>query len=156
MSKLTVTNSVTMRSNSSLYANLEILNGVTLTLDGYGDAAATVAGSLTLNTGLILDGRVMDALDALQNGDSLAIFKEVSNMVFAGNASEADVVTLSESALTEVDASIYFTNLEEGLYYITFENNTVSILSNIPEPTTATLSLLALAALAARRRRASR
>ena len=156
MSKLTVTNSVTMRSNSSLYANLEILNGVTLTLDGYGDAAATVAGSLTLNTGLILDGKVMDALDALQNGDSLAIFKEVSNMVFAGNASEADVVTLSESALTEVDASIYFTNLEEGLYYITFENNTVSILSNIPEPTTATLSLLALAALAARRRRASR
>ena len=46
-------------------------------------------------------------------------------------------------------------DLDAGSADVTFKNGTLSISSSgsVPEPTTATLSLLALAALAARRRR---
>lgn len=155
MATLTVTDSVTMKSNSSLYANLEMMEGVTLTLDGYGDPSATVAGTLTLNTGLNLARNVLAAIGALEAGDSLVIFKEVSALVFGGNTAEAAVMTLSESTLPEVDASTYFTNLTEGDYMLVYNgtDQVVSIQATVPEPTTATLSLLALAALTARRRR---
>ena len=155
MAKLTVTDAIIMKGNSSLYANLEMVKGVTLTLDGYGDSAATVAGSLTLNAGLTLAGSVLAAVDALEAGDSLVIFKSVSELVFVDNLSEDGVMTLSESTLSEVDASIYFSNLTAGDYSIIYDNigKIVTIQATVPEPTTATLSLLALAALAARRRR---
>ena len=155
---ITVMECVEFGASATLNANLTVGTGTTVTLNGYGETAAMVDGSMTLYSGLTLGGSVLDALDALQNGDSLAIFKEVSSMMFADNTTEVAVMTLSESALTEVDASIYFTNLAAGNYLLVYNEveQTVSIQATIPEPTTATLSLLALAALAARRRRASR
>ena len=50
-------------------------------------------------------------------------------------------------------AADYFTTLLSDEYYITFNEEEFAVYRAIPEPTTATLSLLALAALAARRRR---
>ena len=52
------------------------------------------------------------------------------------------------------DASKYFNTFDMGQYYLTFTDYSFSITAGvIPEPTTASLSLLALAALAMRRRR---
>lgn len=55
-----------------------------------------------------------------------------------------------------MDAAEYFSNLFDNTGLVIrydSEDGTVRIIQTIPEPTTATLSLLALAALAARRRR---
>ena len=148
---ITVTQAITVGADTSVYSNLVINSGASLTMDG----AMNLYGTLTLNTGLELDGELLTQIKGLTKGDSLAIFNHVSDLVL-GEVTETAVMTLDTESIPGVDASPYFTNLDEGLYYITFENNTVSIYSNVPEPTTATLSLLALAALAARRRRASR
>ena len=57
----------------------------------------------------------------------------------------------------DMDASRVFTNLDENTYALVYNwnaDNTGRVaLVMIPEPTTGTLSLLALCALAARRRR---
>ena len=56
----------------------------------------------------------------------------------------------------KVLASEVFTNVNDAQLYVTYQviDNAGSLLVvHVPEPTTATLSLLALAALAARRRR---
>ena len=66
-----------------------------------------------------------------------------------------DSLVLGTTAYTDaVDASTVFTGMTAGTYNLVFANGNVSIASAaIPEPTTATLSLLALAGLCARRRR---
>ena len=138
-------------ASTVLNGNLTLQSGSTLELSGFNDTAASLMGSLTLDTGLVLDGEVLTQVKALAYGESLDIFHGVSDLVLLNQ--ESPVLTLDTDALAGVDASLYFTNLADGIYTITFENNTVSIHSSVPEPTTATLSLLALAALAARRRR---
>ena len=75
-----------------------------------------------------------------------------------------DGLTLDKTpytSLTEADsilANPYFTNLNSSNQYVlTYsgtDNGTLSIMAaSVPEPTTTTLSLLALSALAMRRRR---
>jgi len=114
-------------------------------------------GSLTLNGGtvytsadyvidlgendLILGDNVAITLnvDSLDNIEGVTLFKN------AGNVTGLDALTV-----TFVDA----TGAEKEAA-VSFSNGSV-VTGTIPEPTTATLSLLALAGLAARRRRASR
>lgn len=114
-------------------------------------------GSLTLNGGtvytsadyvidlgendLILGDNVAITLnvDSLDNIEGVTLFKN------AGNVTGLDALTV-----TFVDA----TGAEKEAA-VSFSNGSV-VTGSIPEPTTATLSLLALAGLAARRRRASR
>lgn len=137
---------------SILQANLTLKSGATLILDAWGEDAASVSGSLTLETNLTLKGDILTALYDLDKNESLAVFNNVSELVLFGQ-SESPVLTLDSSTMAGIDASTYFSNLEEGIFYISHVGQQVIITSNIPEPTTATLSLLALAALAARRRR---
>lgn len=144
---LTVQGIATIGENASFYGNLIIASGTTLTMAD----TFNLYGDLTLNGGVTLDGSMLTAIQDLAYGESLAIFDKVSALVFS--AVENPTMTLDTEALARVDASLYFTNLEEGIYFITHVDQQVIITSNIPEPTTATLSLLALAALAARRRR---
>ncbi|MGN1308731.1 MAG: PEP-CTERM sorting domain-containing protein, partial [Akkermansia sp.] len=73
---------------------------------------------------------------------------------------DATAMTLSDPdpiALTTdgIDASKVFSNVASGDFTLKFDNNIVSLVAqrDVPEPTTATLSLLALMGLAARRRR---
>lgn len=83
---------------------------------------------------------VMDSLDNL-DGTTLALFENAAN----------------EASLTLDSVNVIFSDDNESMVGdITYNNDGTITISNsklIPEPTTATLSLLALAALAARRRR---
>ncbi len=148
---LSVTESVSMGTNATVAGHLTINSGASLTLGGWNETAAQVLGNLTLGTGLTLGGAALNAIESLQYGESLVLFDKVSGLVFSPE--ENTVMTLDISTMAGIDASTYFSNLEDGIYYISHVGQQVIITSNIPEPTTATLSLLALAALAARRRR---
>jgi hypothetical protein len=89
---------------------------------------------------LILDGEVKE-------NDAVVLFSHVGslNMGAYGNLAEY---------IAPFNAQNYFTGSMIGANtMIVYENGTVYITGLVPEPTTATLSLLALAGLAARRRR---
>ncbi|MBQ2380045.1 MAG: PEP-CTERM sorting domain-containing protein, partial [Akkermansia sp.] len=123
---------------ATLAADLNLTSLSTLELD----ATLNISGNeLTLGNAITFSG---GKLEALQEIDDLAtIFEGVS--VFNGVARSAETVIF--------DASKYFANLPtENQYVLSYTNGNVAI-KLIPEPTTATLSLLALAGLAARRRR---
>ena len=79
------------------------------------------------------------SVDSLDNVEGLTVFAEAGN-----------VKGLDKLSVTLVDA----TGTEKEMA-VSYNRDGSVVTSTIPEPTTATLSLLALAALAARRRRAS-
>lgn len=95
--------------------------------------SSILSGYLTLTgTGMVLDFR---ELSTPLNG--------LVRVHFGENVNFADTETLAVTAVTDAGASVgYFAPADVGFVYF-----------NIPEPATATLSLLALAALASRRRR---
>ena len=130
-SVLTVEKSLTAGSGASIFNSLVLADKATLDFDG----SITLMGTLTLGSNLVL-------ADGMLNSDTLTLFTGVT------------ALTLGTTAYTDmVDASTVFSGLEQGTYNLVYSNNTVSLTASIPEPTTATLSLLALAGLAARRRR---
>ena len=125
---------------ATLSADLSMADGSALTLEyGHFDLDDN---DLTLGTGIALNFSV---LDEVADGDSMVLFSNVNSVNFTSG----------------VLASEYFTGMGIGAdTTLEFVNGTVSLAnmsgSVVPEPATATLSLLALAGLAARRRRASR
>lgn len=153
-------NALTMDSVSSLSANLTLTDGATLTLNGYGkENTATITGDLTLGAELKLAGEeFLKELGTLEAGEMLKIL----NVQGTFSGLEADL-SIAADAIMEatpllksiVDANTYFSSLNVENYKLLFENGALYIqyVNPIPEPTTRALSLLALAALAARRRR---
>ena len=116
-----------------------------------GEAAiCTLTGSLTLGSNVELH---LLNLGMLEKGKSITLFTGVTGFTY----SDADsVATLSDDDIsTGVDASQIFGNVDSGFFTVKYDGNNVILTasSNVPEPTTATLSLLALMGLAARRRR---
>ena len=141
---LTVKN-LTANTGSTLNANL-VLGGGTLTLN---DTLA-MGSTLTLSSGVILSGDLLTGwTDRTQ---ALTLFSGVDALTLGTGAASGGAITKDDG----VDASTYFTNLGQGEFVLTYTGatggGTVSLM-NVPEPTTATLSLLALMGLAARRRR---
>lgn len=98
---------------------------------------------------------------AMKKGGKYDLFHNVSAFTMY---SKSAAWSLPAEEDWELDASQFFSNLEEGCFYLCYsgadfagghgENvGTIYLYSLVPEPTTGTLSLLALAGLAARRRR---
>ena len=98
---------------------------------------------------------------AMEKGGKYDLFHNVSAFTMYFDSFPMTDPILEEY---EIDASVFFSNLEEGCFLLCYsgadisgghgENvGTIYLYSMVPEPTTGTLSLLALAALAARRRR---
>ena len=170
--KVTVTDLVIGESGSKFVSNLDVTGSLSVQVGSNGQTgglnmapAATPSGTLTLGsasgTGLELN---LSYLPVMTTGDSLTLFKGVDEVLYYGIISagtgetEATAVTLSDPAPltgTGVDASVIFKNVDKDYFTVKFENNIVALVAkqNVPEPTTATLSLLALMGLAARRRR---
>ena len=125
-------------NGATLNANLLFTQEAMLRMEG----VLTMGSSISLTTGMTLDLAPL-MLNGLYNGESITLFTGV-------DALSVDNKTIA--AGTILDATGIFTGPDsEYTYYISYDGSNVSL--SIPEPTTATLSLLALAALAARRRR---
>ena len=136
-------------AGGTLLANL-ILDGATLDVNGGGDNALTLGSQFGIAGGTLvtLDDATVTALEGLQIGGTLDLVKALSPQ---------DQLTY----LSDDYDGMWFDQLFErtdnvhGDYkvYATGESFGLTKVSDVPEPTTGTLSLLALAALAARRRR---
>ncbi len=153
---------------SKIDANLNLAGGATLNVS----AANGTGGVDMLNNEVKFDlwnteGETLLTLSpqdnsqawALNPGGMYDLFHNVSAFDFGWGSASPDAVEP-----WELDASIFFSNFKEGWFYLCYsgadgkggagENvGTIYLYSVVPEPATGTLSLLALAALAARRRR---
>lgn len=148
---------------ATLAADLTLLNGAKLDLTG----EAVLNGALTLQTGLEMGDALLAMVSGMEVGDSVTLFSGVTGLTLQSGVTMFNMRSLeqqtaetlsSESFLsgTQANAADYFSNISSnsGLV-ISFSavDGTVSISQSIPEPTTSTLGLLALAGLCARRRR---
>ena len=90
---------------------------------------------------------LLASVGALDYGETLNLFTGLSGV-------NLPVVVDTESS--RVLASSVFRNVQSDTLYVDYrviDNVGTLLVANVPEPATATLSLMALAALAARRRR---
>lgn len=144
-----INGTATFGAGSTLNANLTMTTGSTLEVAERGLA---MGSTLTLQEGITLGETTLERIHSLSVGESTTLFSGVDSLTL-GNK-EYSSITIEDSIL----ASPYFSNLESN-YAITYTGtndgslNITMLAMSVPEPTTATLSLLALAALAARRRR---
>ena len=155
---ITVIGMAVFEQGATLNANLTLASGSTLVMDGplhMGSTLELVSGDGSIT----LSGTMYEAVASLEMGESLTLFTGVDSLTLTNDGIS---VTYHPDELHGVLASDYFGNLpvpgEDANYYITYTSAAVgggelAIMLNIPEPATATLSLLALASLAARRRR---
>ena len=152
---VTITDTLTA-GGGTLLANLTIVAGAEEAFAwDLGGTTMRLGSELTLvttrGTNLIqLDDATMQAIAGLETGASYELVRNGSEagLTYTGSGSWDDVFTRSyggENALA-LEGDYQVGLLDNGNFGVTKS-------SNVPEPTTGTLSLLALAALAARRRR---
>ena len=122
------------------------------------EGETTINGALTLGLGMQLAGNILAEVQNLQVGESLTLVSGLESLAVQTQELVRSVEYTTVMDGYEVQASEYFSNLAGNTGLVMRydgEAGTVSITHTqaVPEPTTATLSLLALAALAMRRRR---
>lgn len=154
-SRVSVSGRAVLGAGSTLNADLVIQGGATLELGG----AVSMGSDLHLYSNTTLGGSLLTMLQLAEIGSRIDLFTGIDSLYFNGVLQE-QMITLEDGVMAET----YFGNLVNELnrsYYLVYDNSVAGegVLSievanmTVPEPTTATLSLLALAALAARRRR---
>lgn len=136
-------------SGAQLNANLTLATGAVLNV---ADGGLAMGSTLTLQEGVLLGDSTLARVQSLSVGESTTLFSGVDGLTL-GNT-EYTTISTEDSIL----ASPYFSNLSNNyvLSYTGTENGSLNITmmsAAVPEPTTTTLSLLALSALAMRRRR---
>ena len=165
---LTIKGSKTLTAgkNAALNANLVMEGGSKLDVRNTNGAGLLMGSTVTLSTGMTLNDYSADWA-TWKEGTKYVLFTGVDGLDIGG-----DMMAGTLDYTQWVDAKEYFSNIEESnRYFLCYggapDQNAKGILtavndgSNVgmvyimtmPEPTTSTLSLLALAALAARRRR---
>ena len=121
-----------------------------------------LSNSITLSGQSVLSETDLQNLEGLKWGDRYDLAFNVSSLSIGGETYTAPIGFDPADMENNIDASLYFSNLQAEDYYICYSgagldgpggNVGVFYLYKAPEPTTSTLSLLALCALTARRRR---
>lgn len=150
LATLTVGTSLTAGNEATLNGNLKLADKTTLNLS----SALTMGGTLTLGSEMLLDGALLTSVSGLTAGGKVDLFKNVTGLLLNEATTYNTSATADALAEGQVALNTYFTNVQNADIYLAYNGTNVyaGILS-IPEPATATLSLLALAGLAARRRR---
>ena len=145
---LIVTGVLTAGKDAKLIANLTLGEGATLDVSGADARGLTLGSSLTLNLGMSLSQEDMELIAKMSRQDTYTLFSGVDALTLAGT----DIINCKDPM--SVDAKNWFAGFESMQYYICYDGSNVGIRCvPLPEPATSTLSLLALCALAARRRR---
>ncbi len=143
----TVTDSAILSGTAILNTCLILADGATLEMRGLEAGAVTLSGALTFGAGLQMGESLLASVGALDYGETLNLFTGLSGV-------NLPVVVDTESS--RVLASSVFSNVQSDTLYVDYrviDNVGTLLVANVPEPATATLSLMALSALAARRRR---
>ena len=152
VSNITVSNRALLGGAATLNADLTLAEGATLDAYNLNGASVTLNGSLTFDGKLTAGDYLMAVLTEMNNTPSgeLTLFSGLYSFVFDGTE-------LSDGAVLQ--ANTCFSNVQLDNVYLEYRSNdnvgslVLVNMDMIPEPSTATLSLLALAALCARRRR---
>ena len=151
---------LTASGTATLNANLVMDKDSVLDVSATGGAGLLMGSSVTLNPGVTLSGDDMAAITDLGFMDQYTLFTGVDAFSYDGTTPTSTPIAFDSK--TWVKASEVFSNSEftGGKDYYVFysgaqngSNVGAVYVMQLPEPTTGTLSLLALAALAARRRR---
>lgn len=142
------TGNLTVSGSSMLSANLVLKQNASLTLN---DALA-MGSTLTLNGGITLSGDLLSR--HIAGGEEIALFTGVDSLTLGtGMTYTADKLTGGDVMINSEDV---FINVKSSDFKLSYgADGIVALVAQraVPEPTTATLSLLALMGLAARRRR---
>ena len=155
---LTITESASFGKGAQLYANLTLKSGTEVALDG--SSLYLGNSTLKLETGLTLKltGDMLSKFNALTpDSGELVLFTGVNTLVL-GTGDDQVVYHVGQELAKDNGVKLSDYIKVEGAYacneyYIGFRDGNVFAGMIVPEPTTATLSLLALAGLCARRRR---
>ncbi|MBQ2813450.1 MAG: PEP-CTERM sorting domain-containing protein, partial [Akkermansia sp.] len=133
-------------TGATLNANLVLSDGATVKLA----AALTMGSSVTLGEGMILSGDLVSTIKTMSEDGIVDLFTGVDKLYLG----DSTVASVTLDATSGVNLSEYFNFDGASDYYLGYDGtNVFAGVMPVPEPTTATLSLLALAGLAARRRR---
>ena len=127
---------------------LTLAAGSTLDMDNLDAGAVSLSGALTFGGKVQMGENLLAAVGAMSGYQSLVLFTGLTDGVTLP-------ATVSDAA-SMVQASEVFSNVQNNTLYVSYQviDNVGSLMVVlVPEPATTTLSLLALAALAARRRR---
>ena len=145
---------VEFNEDTQLNASLTINTGAELKMA----ETVSLSSGLALGSGMTLGGEMLTTLQEAELGSTVTLFSGIESLNLLGQ--EFHSLTLSGA----MEASIFFSNVQDAddrYYYMVYDCPTsgAGVLSiqisefSVPEPTTTTLSLLALAGLCARRRR---
>lgn len=136
---------ITTEGNLTM-ANLDMATGSKITAN----EAIALNGSLTLRGQITMEGSLISSLENLTSPEQwVTLFTGVNSLTLGNDTYNAN----TRNILGVVDLSTYLNGVDANLYRLSYNEGNVYAGLMIPEPTTATLSLLALAGLAARRRR---
>lgn len=148
-SSVTVTGSALLSGTAALNTSLTLAEGAGLDMSDLDSGAVTLNGALTFGGKVTMDENLLAIVNEMSGWEeSITLFTGLSKVSLPG-------VTEAASA-EKVLASNVFSNVTNNQVYISYQviDNVGSLMVvHVPEPTTSTLSLLALAALVARRRR---
>lgn len=132
-----------------LNANLVMQSNSTLDVSATEGMGLLMGSSVTLSTGISLSSLDLENVYGLTEGASYNLFSGVDALTMDKTYTEAFAPDV------RIDAAGWFRGVDAEHIYVTYDGSNVGLYCMVPmpEPTTGTLSLLALAALAARRRR---
>ena len=149
-SSLTVTGTSELGGGATMNTSLTLAAGSTLDMVDMNLGAVTLNGALTFGGSVIMGENLLAIVNEMSEWEqSVTLFTGLSDVIMP-------TVTAGELESSQVLASSVFSNVQNENLYVNYQviNNVGSLtMVYIPEPATTTLSLLALSALAARRRR---